>query len=211
MYPPAAHSRDATRQRLEIPADRTVAISYGLVRPYKGVEHVLEALRRPGCENVVLVICGREAGYPDPAPPGSDPLWRMRALAGQLGVEDRVRFQPGVLSLQETSDLMAASDVVTVPYRKGYGSGVLLLALTFGKYVIATPTGGTPEYLANYPFATVIGDPNPDEIAGALRVADHALRKPRGLRPDVSQLSWSVITRRTLVGLESLIPGLHTC
>lgn len=209
MYPPAARLREATRQQLEIPTDRTVAISYGLVRPYKGVENVLEALRRPGCENVVLIICGQEAGYPEASPPGSDPLWRMRALAHQLGVERQVRFVPGVLSLQETSDLMAASDVVAVPYRKSYGSGVLLLALTFEKYVIATPAGGTGEYLASYPFATVINGPDPDEIAGALRAADNAVRKPREVRPDVSQLSWSAITQRTLVGLESLIPKLH--
>ncbi|MGH9162730.1 MAG: glycosyltransferase [Vicinamibacteraceae bacterium] len=211
MYPPAARSREATRQRLEIPANRPVAISYGLIRPYKCVENVLEAMRRPGCEEVILIICGREAGYPEPNPPDSDPLWRMRALVRQLGVEDRVRFVPGVLSLQQTSDLMAASDIVTVPYRKAYGSGVLLLALTFGKYVIATPTGGAPEYLAAYPFATVIDSPDPDEIAVGLRAAASAVRKPPQPRRDISQLSWSAIAEQTLVSLERLIPKLHMC
>lgn len=208
MYPPAARSREVGREDLEIPADRTVAISYGLVRPYKGVENVLQALRCPGCENVVLLICGREAGYPDPDPPGSDPLWRMRALARQLGVENRVRFVPGVLSLQSTSDLMAASDVVMLPYTKSYGSGVLLLALTFGKYLVVTPTGGTREYVTGYPFATVIGSPDPGEIARALRGVENALGEPRTCRADTVQLSWSTITRQILSGLQARIPQL---
>jgi glycosyltransferase involved in cell wall biosynthesis len=209
MYPLPARSREATRRQLEIPVDRTVAVSYGLVRPYKGVENVLEALRRPGCENVVLIICGREAGYPDPDPPGSDPLWRMRALAHQLGVEGRVRFVPGVLSLQQTSDLMTASDVVMVPYSKSYGSGVLLLALTFGKYVITTPAGGAPEYVAEYPFATVISAPDPCEIANALRGVVSAVREPASPQLELPQLSWSAITRHTLGRLRTQIPRLR--
>ena len=62
----------------------------------------------------------------------------------RLGIEDRVRLRLGWFSEAEVPTLMAAADLVVLPYRSGSQSAVAPLALGAGVPVLSTAVGGLP-------------------------------------------------------------------
>jgi glycosyltransferase involved in cell wall biosynthesis len=65
--------------------------------------------------------------------------------------------------------LIELASVVVLPYRNATQSGVLHLAYTFGRPVIATRTGGLPEYIVPGRTGLLVDPHRPDGLADALR------------------------------------------
>ena len=114
--------------------DGPVVLFFGLLRPYKGIETLLDAWR--GIEGAELWIVGR------PRMP-LEPL-RARAPAS-------VRFVPRYVSDAELPAFFRRADVVVLPYSRTERfdqSGVLATALAFGKPTVLTDVGGFGEVAA---------------------------------------------------------------
>lgn len=158
-------SRSAARRRLRIPDGATAVLVTGGLRPYKGLPELLDAVEvvaaeRPG--RLVLVA----AGAPDDSAPVRDFLARAYTSAA-------VRVLPGKVADADVQVLMRAADVVALPYRRSLNSGVLALALTFGRPVLLPATSGCLPLVADYPGAAQVYDPSagPEALVGALRAA----------------------------------------
>jgi len=136
--------------------DVPVVLFFGLLRPYKGIETLLEAWR--GLDGVELWIVGR------PRMP-LEPL-RAAAPAG-------VRFVPRFVSDAELPAFFRRADVVVLPYARTERfdqSGVLATALAFGKAAVLSDIGGFSEVAALGAARLV-----PPDDPGALRDALSAL------------------------------------
>jgi glycosyltransferase involved in cell wall biosynthesis len=201
VYPMRRESRGAVRQRLGVADDEALVLCFGGIRPYKNIEAVLDALAADGDGKMVIVIAGRESGYPDLVP--GDPLGRVRRLVSERKLEHRVRLLPGPFDPTETAELFAATDVALLPYLHSSGSGLLLLCMTFGVHIAATPVGGMDEYLEGYPRATLLEGPLPAQIGAGLEAAIAAARRyppvPVGRAP---YLEWPAIAAYTLDALD---------
>lgn len=198
IFPRMPEARGETRNRLGIADNHVALLFYGCVRPYKNIDAVLQALPSPSLGNTVLIVAGREAFYDDLVP--GEPLGRTRKRAEELGVSSRLRLIGGTLDLRETAEIFEAADVVLLPYIESYGSGLLLLAMTFGKLIVATRAGGMDEYLASYPQHVLIDRSDSATIAGGIaRGMEHMLadREPHG-SPRFPQLEWPNIARDIL-------------
>lgn len=197
IFPRAPEARAPVRAQLGI-GDREVALLFfGGIRPYKNIDAVLSSLAGPGLESVVLVVAGVEAGYPNLG--CGDPLGRTRHLCKELGILDRVRLLPGPFGLQEAAELFEASDVLVLPYVKAYGSGLLLLGMTFQRFIVATATGGAEEYLAQYPAHVCSEGPGAQEIGRALvKAVGLNAQVPASERTRPPELEWPAIARQTL-------------
>jgi glycosyltransferase involved in cell wall biosynthesis len=103
---------------------------FGLVRPYKGLDLLLEALTR-GPADVRL----RVAGEMWPGPDGT------RQLTRSLGIADRVELLPGYVAAAEVPRLFEDVDALVLPYRTATGSQATWMAFEFGVPVIATRAG----------------------------------------------------------------------
>jgi glycosyltransferase involved in cell wall biosynthesis len=133
----AGLGRDAQPAALEGLAGRRVVLFFGLVRPYKGVDLLIEALAGTP-DDVILLVVGMPRMSPVPL------IERARAL----GVLERVRF---VLEFVPDADLAAyfrRADLVVLPYREIEQSGVLYTALAFGSPLVLSAVGGFPEVAA---------------------------------------------------------------
>jgi glycosyltransferase involved in cell wall biosynthesis len=198
MFRRAPELRGEVRKRLGIRDGQAALLFFGGVRPYKNIDAVLEALRREGQRDPVLIVAGCEQGYNDLIP--GEPLGRTRRKAEDLGVAGRVRLIEGILDLQQTAEIFEAADIVVLPYIESSGSGLLMLAMTFGKFVIATRTGGMDEYLSFYPRHVMI------EGSSAASVADGIARgiekTPTGAEHNewirIPELEWPQIARGIL-------------
>jgi len=126
--------RTEARRRLRIPESAVAFLLTGALKPYKGLTEVMAAIdrvnrARPG--RVVLVVAGR----PDDAAQTAE-------FVNTAAAHPAVRFLPGQVPDVDIQVLMRAADLVALPYRRSLNSGVLALALTFGRPVLLPAHSG---------------------------------------------------------------------
>lgn len=130
--------RDEAKRQLGLER-RNVALFFGHVRPFKGLDVAMRAWAKLST-NPVLFVAG-ELWWQTP-----EDLGRM---AMELGIGRRsgasVRFEFRFIPDAEIATYFAAADVVLAPYRIEAQSGVALTAFHFGRPVIASNAGGLPE------------------------------------------------------------------
>lgn len=118
------------------PAERPVILLFGLIRPYKGLDLLLEAWRSlagdgdPGADLWVVGL------------PKTD-ISALRQIA-----PPSVRFVDRFVSDAEAAAVFRRADAVVLPYREIDQSGVLFTALAFGRPMILSDVGGFPEIAA---------------------------------------------------------------
>lgn len=122
----------------------------------KGIDLVIQALTELP-EKAVLWIVGAGAQADD-----------LRALAGRLGVEDRVRFW----GLQrQVEPFLQASDCFVLPSRWQEAAGLVVLeAQASGLPVVASRIGGIPEHIAEGQSGLLFTPNDPHELASHLRL-----------------------------------------
>jgi glycosyltransferase involved in cell wall biosynthesis len=195
--------REQTRRALGIDLNSPVLLFCGAIRPYKNIDAVIASLDQPDFSDATLVISGKESGYPDSNQ--TDPLQRTKALLAKHRPTCRVKLIPKTLDTAEMSELFEASDILLLPYLKGYGSGLLLLGMTFGKHIVATSAGGSEEYLQHYENHTLLAGPSSREVAHGIRQAiERVRRSPSPVEPPPG-LSWRHITARVMESAEQLL------
>ncbi len=181
----ATLDRADARSELGVPDDRRVALFLGLIRPYKGVEVLLEAAARlpQGSDWLVWV-----AGEP----------WRslgdrLERRVAELGLDRRVRLDLGWVPEPRVPVLLAAADLVVLPYLSGSQSAVAPMALAHGVPVLTTAVGGVPEIVSDGVNGVVVPPGDPAALAASLAslgrttVAELAAGAERSSR----ELDWS--------------------
>ncbi|TIC84415.1 glycosyltransferase [Nocardioides sp. GY 10127] len=157
---PPAGSRDAARRRLGVEGDALVAMSFGFVAPYKGLETVLTAATLTK-QDVAMVVAG--GTHPRLAAQGDDYEQRLEATYGH-----RARFT-GFVPDGDVADWFRAADVLCLSYPEPHASsGPLALALAHGTPMLLSPrlaeVVGAPE-LAVRASGPTPGDPAVAEAA----------------------------------------------
>lgn len=107
---------------------RPVALFFGLLRPYKGLDVLLAAWEGIGDAQLWIV------GMP-----------RMDIAALRTAAPPDVRFVPRFVSDAEAVGVLRRAEVVALPYREIEQSGVLASALGLGRPLILSDVGGFPE------------------------------------------------------------------
>jgi glycosyltransferase involved in cell wall biosynthesis len=130
--------------------EKPVVLCFGLLRPYKGIDVLLEAWR--GIEGAELWIVGLPKL--DVAP--------LRAAAGP-----NVRFVSRFVADDEIPAFFQRADLVVLPYREIDQSGVLFTALAFGAPLLLTAVGGFPEVAATG-AARLVPPGDPDALRAEL-------------------------------------------
>ncbi len=169
-------------------AEGPVVLCFGLLRPYKGTEHLLEAFAR--VEDAELWIVGNPRM--DVAP--------LRELAERA--PGRVRFVTRFVEDAEIPALFRRADLVVLPYLDAEHSGVLYTGLAFGKPLLLSAVGGFPEVAATG-AARLVPPGDVPALATALTelVADEAARAELAAAAQAAAagpFSWDEAARRTL-------------
>ena len=131
---------------------RLVGLTFGLLSPNKGIEHVLRAIPAilEAIPNFVYVVVG--ATHPDLVrDQGERYRLSLERLARVLGIAKHVIFYNRFVELEELTQFIQASDVYLTPYlnRAQITSGTLAYAFGCGKAVVSTPYWHAEELLAD--------------------------------------------------------------
>jgi glycosyltransferase involved in cell wall biosynthesis len=174
-------------------AEGVVILSFGLLRPYKGLESLLEAFSR----------ISRESG-------GTPELWivgnprmgvaPLRELAD--GATGRVRFVTRFVDDAEIPAIFRRADLVVLPYLDAEQSGVLYTGLAFGKALVLSAVGGFPEVAATG-AARLVPPGDTAALASTLQelARDEAARADlaaAATRAALGPYSWDEAARRTI-------------
>lgn len=133
----AACSVDRAQKRAElgIPDDAFFVVSVGELQHRKNHEVLIRALGQIGIKDIYYGICGR-----------GELLEELRALARQLGLQDRVLFlgyRRDVIEILHCADLYAHPSM-----REGLGIAALE-AMASGLPLLTSNVGGIPDYVKN--------------------------------------------------------------
>jgi len=187
---------------------KTVLLTFGLLSPNKGIEHVIEALpsilqRYP---NVVYIILG--ATHPNViAREGESYRLKLERLAEDRGVASHVIFYNRFVTLEELKEFIGAADIYITPYlnESQISSGTLAYTFGAGKAVISTPYWHANELLADdrgilVPFA------NPKAIAEGVQrfLSDPVLMTATRKRAWKlgREMIWPVVAKRYMESFE---------
>ena len=169
---------------------RRVVLFFGLVRPYKGVDLLVEAFAAMPDDAVLLVV-----GMP------RTPIEPLERRARELGIDERVRFVPRFVPDDELPSYFRRADVVALPYREIDQSGVLYSALAFGSPLLLSAVGGFPEIAAR--GAAQLVEPGSVESlrAGLIQLLDDEGRRralgEAAVRLAREEHSWEAVAEAT--------------
>jgi glycosyltransferase involved in cell wall biosynthesis len=169
-------------------AEGPVILFFGLLRPYKGLDVLIEAFREvAGAE---LWIVGN---------PRMDVAPLRQAASAAPG---RVRFVSRFVEDAEVPAIFRRADIVVLPYRDAEHSGVLYTGLAFGKPLVLSAVGGFPEVAATGAARLVPpGDVSALTTALTELVGDAAARKSltaAARAAAAGPYSWDAIAAQTL-------------
>ncbi len=133
------YTQSQARQRLNLAARERVLLFFGYVRPYKGLNYLLDALPEVLAEMPVKLLIAGEF-YADEA--------QYRQQIEQLGLWPHVLLKSDYIPNEEVGLYYAAADVVVLPYITATQSGIVQIAYHYNKPVITTNAGGLPEVIA---------------------------------------------------------------
>lgn len=172
-----------------------VILFFGLLRPYKGLDLLLEAFAQ--LEDAELWIVGN---------PRMD-VGPLRAAA--QATPGRVRFVTRFIADAEIPAIFRRADLLVLPYRDAEHSGVLYTGLAFGKPMVLSAVGGFPEVAAGGAARLVApGDANVLAQALAELIADSEARERLAAAARASAAgpySWDAVAAQTLALYQELI------
>lgn len=190
---------------------RLVLLTFGLLSPNKGIEHVIEALpailsRQP---NVVYMVLG--ATHPHIVRrEGEAYRLSLQRLAREKGVEEHVIFYNRFVSLKELVEFIGAADIYLTPYLNPAQivSGTLAYTLGAGKAIVSTPYWYAQELLSEKRGLIVPFKDSPAIARNVTRLLDneperHAMRKRAYMYG--REMIWSNVARQYMASFKRAI------
>jgi glycosyltransferase involved in cell wall biosynthesis len=159
---------------------------FGTIRPYKGLEDLVDAFDSLAPDEVgdywLTVVGETWEGWTLPAEKIERSRWR-----------DRITFVNRYVHDAELDAYLAGADAVALPYLRSSISGPLHVAMSYGVPVIITPVGGNAEASEHYSGIHLVPVHDPAAIADAIRTL-----RPGPRERHENPASWDATTRAYL-------------
>lgn len=167
--------RRAARAALALPGDGALLVSTGALIPRKGQQFAIEALAL--LPEARLALAG---GGADEA--------RLRALAAELGVAERVHFL-GIMGHAQLPGLLAAADAMVLPSASEGLANAWIEALACGTPLVITDSGGAREVVRDDSAGRIVAR-DPAAIAEAIRAIIADPPSQEAVAANAAQFSW---------------------
>jgi len=174
-------SRKDARERLGIPAGRFVFGLVGLCKPYKNLDALLEAFVQVRGD-VGILIAGKFQSQQ-----------YFERISSKLNTLDRVTFRPGFIQDVDIQLYIEAIDAMVIPYTEILTSGSAMLALSFGRPVIAPDRGNLRALVP--PSCGILYDES-GGLLQAMRLAPSRAFDAQVIREHAKRFNWEASAAR---------------
>jgi D-inositol-3-phosphate glycosyltransferase len=163
-FPDTDLTPSEAKRQLGLEENEKAVLFLGRIRPYKGIEHLLAAfhLLAANHSDYRLIIAG-------------EPKKGSEEYRNQIEQTVKTEFTPGqiIMKIQFIPDdemevYLKAADVLVLPYKEIFQSGVLFLAYSFGLPVVATDVGSFREEIVEGKTGFLCQPGDPAELAKAI-------------------------------------------
>ncbi len=169
------HAAGDDAQLEPVESDVTTVLFFGTIRPYKGLEHLVEAfsaLPAPAASRLRLLVVGETwEGWTRPL-----------ELIAQSPHRDRITLVNRYVRDDEVARFFEQSDAVVLPYTRSSASGPLHIAMAHGRPVVLSDVGGLRDGAEGYDGITWVPPADVEALGAALRALP-ALRGKRYADP----------------------------
>ncbi len=173
------------RKALELPTDKQLVLFFGLIRNYKGLDMLLDAMNElKSNPNINLVIAGEF--YEDKQP--------YLDLIKKYGIENQVILHGKFIANEDVKLYFSAADLVALPYRSATQSGVTQVSFHFEVPTLVTNVGGLGEIIPDKVAGYVVA-PNGKEIAEGIKDYFDNNRMPsftEGMKKEKQKYDWKI-------------------
>lgn len=154
------------KRRLGLRDDERAVLFFGRVRPYKGIEYLLDAFRllRANTQEPYRLIVAGEA-----IKGCEDYLREIQNAVRDEFDREQVIWRTHFIPDDEVEVYFKAADVLVLPYKEIFQSGVLFLAYAFGLPVVATDVGSFREEVVEGKTGFLCKPGEPAEMAKAIQ------------------------------------------
>ena len=160
---PNTCSRVEARAKLNLGDDTRIVVTVGSVRPYKGIEGLIDTLLKSPATNFKWIIAGRSATEEYGIHVSS-----LVEAAYRQGCD--IEFHNTLVPDNDLQFYFNAADACILPFENVLNSGSMLMAMSFGCPVIAPAVGSIPEVI-NSDWGFLYEPNSPDSTHSALKRA----------------------------------------
>jgi len=193
-----AHSR----KQLGISNDKTVLLFFGMIKKAKGLEVLLHALKGVIKENpdVLLLIAGK---------PIKNDLKTYQKIIDENDLSNYCLLHTKFIPHTDVEHYYCAADLVVLPYKKIYQSGVLMMTLSYGKPALVSDLTPLKEVVIDMQTAFLFESENPMSLTEKLNLIlldPEKLEQVRRNGVDLinTKYDWNEIGKQTKLAYQSL-------
>jgi glycosyltransferase involved in cell wall biosynthesis len=188
------------RQRLAIQDGKRTILFFGNIAPYKGLEYLIAAFRQVLArrDDYCLIVAGR--------PKNCERYWTGILETIRADVQKgRLLLRADFIPDEEAEVYFKAADVLVLPYRYIYQSGVLFLGYSFGLPVLAADVGSLRDDIVEGRTGFVFRPEDSVDLARAIEgyFASDLYRDLKSRRQEIrgyaeERHSWDVVGETTM-------------
>jgi glycosyltransferase involved in cell wall biosynthesis len=151
------YTRETARSFFQIDTEHVI-LFFGLIRKYKGLDQLLEAIPLLQHQNITLLIAGE--CYEN------QKEYEQKII--DLGIQQKTKCRFQFIANEEVEPYFKAADLICLPYHNATQSGILMMAYGFGKPVVVTRVGGLPELVKEGKTGVVVQNNTPATLAAGI-------------------------------------------
>ncbi len=175
------------QEALGLRSDRINLLFFGLVREYKGLDILLEAMKSETLRALPLHLTVAGEFY--------DNYSKYEQMVKEYGLTERVSMENKFIEDSEVRKYFCSSDLVVLPYKSATQSGVTQIAFHFSRPMLVTNVGGLPEIVREGKSGYVC-EPNAESIARCIEdFCVNGRNFSQSLEQEKQRFAWSEMTK----------------
>lgn len=190
--------KKGARQRLNLDHEKKTLLFFGIIRPYKGLDLLIQAFEMLP-EDYQLVIAGEVYGKEHD----------YHQQIAKSSSKERIHFFNRYISDGEVHVFFSAADACVLPYRSATQSGITATSFHFEVPMVATDVGGLASIVGDGYMGAIAKEVTPVSISeGVKRLFDenHYQQCQENIKREKEKNTWEVFAQR-LVDFSSSLPS----
>jgi len=196
------YDKEKSKKQLGIPNNKTILLFFGMIKKVKGLEVLLYALNGVIKHNpdVLLVIAGK--------PWGND-FSDYQKIIEENNLSEYILLHTKYIPHKDVEHYYCASDLVVLPYKKIYQSGVLMMTLSYGRPALVSDLPPLKEIISDCENGFVFKTENVSDLTSKLNsiLGNEELMeqvRDRGTELVNTKYDWGEIGKQTKRAYQSL-------
>ena len=191
-----------SRAKLDLPQDKTILLFFGMIKKVKGLEVLLKSMRKiiDKKPDVVLLIAGK---------PWENNFSIYQKIIDENNLSENVILHTKFIDYDDVEHYYCSSDLVVLPYKKIYQSGVLMMTLSYERPALVSDLPPLIEVITDNENGFLFASENEEDLTDKIIkiISDKEnLEKVRlkGIETVNTKYGWDEIGRLTKKAYQTL-------